>query len=151
MNQTQWCPERPLPTPQFKSINSLVLSFLYPRPRELRAFFSCMAWRAIPGPLSKRKRRLDSLEATQWPPRDPRRGSRGERSPLLPLEVRPDSPGVRHSVYQEGLREIFPLSHNIQPPNRQNSSRSQKSQESEMRKRSEMSMGGRGGHGASKY
>ena len=24
--------------------------------RELRAFFSCMAWRAIPGPLSKRKR-----------------------------------------------------------------------------------------------
>ena len=22
-----------------------------PRPRELRAFFSCMAWRAIPGPL----------------------------------------------------------------------------------------------------
>ena len=23
-----------------------------PRPRELRAFFSCMAWRAIPGPLS---------------------------------------------------------------------------------------------------
>ena len=35
------------------------------RPRELRAFFSCMAWRAIPGPLSKRKRRLDSLEAAQ--------------------------------------------------------------------------------------
>ena len=33
--------------------------------RELRAFFSCMAWRAIPGPLSKRKRRLDSLEAAQ--------------------------------------------------------------------------------------
>ena len=29
-----------------------------PRPRELRAFFSCMAWRAIPGPLSNRKRRL---------------------------------------------------------------------------------------------
>ena len=29
-----------------------------PRPRELRAFSSCMAWRAIPGPLSKRKRRL---------------------------------------------------------------------------------------------
>ena len=24
-----------------------------------------MAWRAIPGPLSKRKRRLDSLEAAQ--------------------------------------------------------------------------------------
>ena len=31
------------------------------RPRELRAFFSCMAWRAIPGPLSKLHRRLDSL------------------------------------------------------------------------------------------
>ena len=28
------------------------------------AFYS-MAWRAIPGPLSKRKRRLDSLEAAQ--------------------------------------------------------------------------------------
>ena len=26
---------------------------------------SCMAWRAIPGPLSKRKSRLDSLEAAQ--------------------------------------------------------------------------------------
>ena len=39
------------------------------RSRELRAFFSCMAWRAIPGPLSKRKRRLDSLEAAQGAPR----------------------------------------------------------------------------------
>ena len=27
-------------------------------------------------------------------PRDPRRDSRGERSPWLPLETRPDSPGV---------------------------------------------------------
>ena len=53
---------------------------------------SCMAWRAIPGPLSKLKRRLDSLEATQWAPRDPRRHSSGERSPWLPLETRPDSP-----------------------------------------------------------
>ena len=61
-----------------------------PRPRELRAFFSCMAWRAIPGPLSKRKRSLDSLEAAQGAPRDPRRDSRGERSPWLPLETRPD-------------------------------------------------------------
>ena len=49
--------------------------------------------RAIPGPLSKRKRRLDSLEAAQGAPRDPRRDSRGERSPWLPLETRPDSPG----------------------------------------------------------
>ena len=30
-----------------------------------------MAGRAIPGPLSKRKRRLDSLEAAQGAPRDP--------------------------------------------------------------------------------
>ena len=69
-----------------------------PRHREMRAFFSCLAWRAIPSPLSKLKRRLDSLEATQWAPRDPRGGSRGERSPLLPLEAKPDSPvesGVR--------------------------------------------------------
>ena len=36
--------------------------------------------------------RLDSLEATQWARRDPRRGSRGEQSPLLPLEARPDFP-----------------------------------------------------------
>ena len=57
------------------------------------AFFSCLAWRAIPSPLSKLKSRLDSLEATQWAPRDPPRGSRAERSPLLPLEARPDSPG----------------------------------------------------------
>ena len=58
----------------------------------MRAFFSCVAWRAIPSPLSKLKRRLDSLEATQWAPRDPCRNSRGEWSPLLPLETRPDSP-----------------------------------------------------------
>ena len=32
-----------------------------PRPREMRAFFSCMAWRGIPNPLSKLHRRLDSL------------------------------------------------------------------------------------------
>ena len=63
------------------------------RHREMRAFFSCMVWRAIPSPLSKLHRRLVSLWATQWAPRDTRRDSRGERSPLLPLEVRPDSPG----------------------------------------------------------
>ena len=62
------------------------------RAREQRAFFSCLAWRAIKSPLSKVKRRLDSLEATQGAPRDPRRDSRGERSPWLP-ETRPDSPG----------------------------------------------------------
>ena len=36
-----------------------------PLSSRLRALFSCIAWRAIPGPLSKRKRRLDSLEAAQ--------------------------------------------------------------------------------------
>ena len=43
------------------------LTMILPGPvREcMRAFFSCMAWRAIPGPLSKRKRRLDSLESAQ--------------------------------------------------------------------------------------
>ena len=41
---------------------------------------SC-TWRAIPGPLSKRKRRLDSLEAAQGAPRDPRRDSRPEFLP----------------------------------------------------------------------
>ena len=35
----------------------------------------------------------DTLEAAQGAPRDPRRDSRGERSPWLPLETRPDSPG----------------------------------------------------------
>ena len=34
-----------------------------------------------------------TLEAAQGAPRDPRRDSRGERSPWLPLETRPDSPG----------------------------------------------------------
>ena len=35
--------------------------------------------------------RLLTLEAAQGAPRDPRRDSRGERSPWLPLETRPDS------------------------------------------------------------
>ena len=64
-----------------------------PGNREMRALFSCMAWRPITSPLSKLKRRLDPVEGTQWAPREPRRDSRGERSPLLPLETRPDSPG----------------------------------------------------------
>ena len=65
----------------------------HPGHREMRALFSCMAWRPITSPLSKLKRRLDSLEAAQGAPRDPRRDSRGEQSPWLPLEMRPDSPG----------------------------------------------------------
>ena len=43
--------------------------------------------------VAKLKRRPDSLEATQWAPRDLRRDLRGERHPLLALETRPDSPG----------------------------------------------------------
>ena len=42
---------------------------------------------------SQLHRTLDSLVATHGAPRDPRRDSRGERSPWLPLETRPDSPG----------------------------------------------------------
>ena len=43
---------------------------------------------------------LRSSEAAQGAPREPRRDSRGERSPWLPLETRPDSPGD-----DEDLRE----------------------------------------------
>ena len=42
---------------------------------------------------------------------DPRRGSRGERSPLLPLEAKPDSPvesGVRPRDLESLLSEPFP-------------------------------------------
>ena len=35
--------------------------------REMRAFFSCMAWRGILSPLSKHHRRLDSLQARKVP------------------------------------------------------------------------------------
>ena len=56
------------------------------RPRELRAFFSCMAWRTIPGPLSKRKRRLDALEAAQGAPKD--RVATREESGVLGLPSR---------------------------------------------------------------
>ena len=48
----------------------------HPGHREMRALFSCMAWRPITTPLSKLKRRLDSLEAAQGAPRDPRHDSR---------------------------------------------------------------------------
>ena len=43
---------------------------------------------------------LQALEATQGAPRYPRRNSGGERSPLLPLEVRPDSPG-EHGMHAQ--------------------------------------------------
>ena len=38
--------------------------------RELRAFFSCMAWRAIPGPLSKRTGGLQSVGLQKESARD---------------------------------------------------------------------------------
>ena len=37
----------------------------HPGHHEMRALFSCMAWRTIPSPLSKMKRRLDSIDATR--------------------------------------------------------------------------------------
>ena len=55
--------------------------------------FHCMARKTIPSHLSKLHRRLHSLYATQWAPRDTRRDSTGERSPFFPLKTRPDSPG----------------------------------------------------------
>ena len=68
------CPD---PTPQFKSINSLALSFLYsPTLTSIHDFMT--RWTFV-GKVTKRKRRLDSLEAAQGAPRDPRRDSRGER------------------------------------------------------------------------
>ena len=42
----------------------------HPGHREMRALFSCMAWRPITSPLTKLKRRLDSLEAAQGAPKD---------------------------------------------------------------------------------
>ena len=65
----------------------------HPGHHEMRALYSCMAWRPITSPLSKLKSRLDSVEAAQGAPTDPCRDSRGERSPWLPLETRSDSLG----------------------------------------------------------
>ena len=65
----------------------------FPRHHEMKPLFSCRPYRAILSPRSKLHRRLDSLYATQWAPRDIHRNSRGERSSLLPLKTRPDSPG----------------------------------------------------------
>ena len=56
----------------FSMLSRLVITFLSRskcvlistrplRHREMRAIFSCMAWRAVPSPLSKLHRRLDSL------------------------------------------------------------------------------------------
>ena len=55
-------------------------------------------WATVYGVAQSRTRlkRL-TLEAAQGAPREPRRDSRGERSPWLPLETRPDSPGAEVS------------------------------------------------------
>ena len=74
---------------------SLVLELRHPTYLEVKKpkHKDCLTWRAIPSPLSKLKRRLNTLESTHWAPRDPCRDFRGTWSPLLPLEARPDSPG----------------------------------------------------------
>ena len=69
-----------------------------------------MAWRAIPGPLSKRKRRLDSLEAAQGAPRDagrcPGLCNRMDCSPLG-SSVHGDSPGKNIGVGCHALLQGF--------------------------------------------
>ena len=49
--------------------------------------------REVPYTVLKCETVLDTLESTQWAPRDPCRDLRGKRSPLLPLQASPDSPG----------------------------------------------------------
>src|SRR5574340_1533811 len=82
----------------------------FPRHREMRAFVSCMAWRPISRPLSKRLRRLDSLESPQCAPRDTRRDSRAERGSLLPLEMKACLPGC---VWNATPRSLSPPERNI--------------------------------------
>ena len=57
------------------------------------------------------KSQLDSLEAAQGAPRDPRRDSRGERSPWLPLETPGDlpNPGIKPTshVSYTGKRVLY--------------------------------------------
>ena len=53
-----------------------------------------MARKTIPSHLSKLHRRLHSLYATQWAPRDTRRDSTGEAIPLRGLEGVPGLPGA---------------------------------------------------------
>ena len=67
-------------------------SFRCPHPALGRAMphLAALAVHGVQRPLQGRGR---ALEAAQGAPRDPRRDSRGERSPWLPLETRPDSPG----------------------------------------------------------
>ena len=47
-----------------------------------------------------------ALEAAQGAPREPRRDSRGERSPWLPLETRPDSPGEPRGLPSLGSHRV---------------------------------------------
>ena len=75
--------------------------------REMRAFFSCMSWSTIPCPVSKLKRRLDSLEAAQGAPRDPRRDSRGPLGTVT-AGSKPLNPGPGHDQPQGPVRETVP-------------------------------------------
>ena len=59
-------------------------------------------------------RRLDSLEATQWAPRDTYRDPGGYQNPLLPLEPRPDSLGCHPVNNSRGKRRSIPA-HKTRP------------------------------------
>ena len=66
-----------------------------------------------------------TLDAAQGAPRDPRRDSRGERSPWHPLETRPDSQGVAGlsrtpqvvggSLGADGSQKVPPISWGQRP------------------------------------
>ena len=53
---------------------------------------------------------FDSLESTQWAPRDTRRDSRAEQASLLPLEMNACLPGC---VWNATPRSLSPLERNI--------------------------------------
>ena len=53
-------PSHPLSSPSPPTPNSSQHQGLF-QCHDMRAFFSCMAWRAIPSPLSKLKSRVESL------------------------------------------------------------------------------------------
>ena len=56
-----------------------------PLEKEMAPHFSTLAWK-IPW---MEEPGSDTLESTQWAPRDPCRDLRGEQSTLFPLEMRP--------------------------------------------------------------
>ena len=93
-----------------------------PRPRELRARdgvsrevpCSALKGETVPDslpatPRSPPTRRVPprALEAAQGAPRDPRRDSRGERSPWLPLETQAWKPGSQHAGEKRGVAGLL--------------------------------------------